>query len=263
MGALTLTRPRTPRLCPSAGERLIPACFSQVGAFVFDLENVLYDATVWRRWLLRLLARLGFRFDYAEFFAVWDRDYLPEVYCGRRDYEDAFENLLADCGLSPAQIDEVAAASHARRRELARSRRLLPGVVRTLGQLHAGGVPLAILCEADAPAMHVRDELQRLAIGSYFGPIITSFDLGSSKPDPACFHAVLAALELASDRVTFVGHEARELSAARQLGMPTVAFNCEAKADADLHCLHFPELLELVPACTASSRHARARSRQY
>jgi putative hydrolase of the HAD superfamily len=226
----------------------MPACFSEVRAFVFDLGDVLYDATVWRRWLVRLLARLGLRVNYAEFFRVWDRDYLPDVYCGRRTYAEAFQTLLTTCGLSPAQIDEVAAAGHGRRRELATHRRLLPGVLTTLRQLQAAGFPLALLCEADCPAGQIREELQRLSIGDYFGPIIGSFDLGRAKPDPACFEAALAALQLASDQAAFVGHDTDELAAARRLGMPTVAFNYEPGAEADFHCSHFPELLELVQA---------------
>ena len=246
MGAATLRNRRLVRGWQARCERLVPSRFAEVRAFVFDLGDVLYDATVWRRWLVRLLARLGLRVNYAEFFRAWDRDYLDDVYRGRRIYAEAFEAFLAVNGLSPAQIDEVTAAGHARRRELAIHRRLLPGVLATLGELQASGFALALLCEADCPASQVREELHRLAIGDCFGPITSSFDLGRTKPDPACFEAALAALQLPSQQVAFVGHEARELAAARALGMATVAFNYEPGAEADVHCLHFPELLELV-----------------
>jgi FMN phosphatase YigB (HAD superfamily) len=261
MGATTLSSRRAVRGWHAGHERRVPACFGEVRAFVFDLGDVLYDATVWRRWLVRLLARLGLRVNYAEFFCVWDRDYLPDVYCGRRDYAEAFEAVLATCGLTRAQIEEVTAASHARRRDLAIHRRLLPGVSATLGQLHAGGFPLALLCEADGPGGQVREELHRLAIGDYFGPIISSFDLGRAKPDPVCFEAALAALQLTSGHAAFVGHNTVELAAARRLGLATVAFNYEPGAEADFHCSHFPELLDLVQAGRpAHGRQPRAGS---
>ncbi|HEY5314247.1 MAG TPA: HAD family hydrolase [Pirellulales bacterium] len=248
MGATTLSSRRAVRGWHAGHERRVPARFGEVRAFVFDLGDVLYDATVWRRWLVRLLARLGLRVNYAEFFRVWDRDYLPDVYCGRREYAEAFESLLSTRGLSRAQIEEATAAGHARRRDLAIHRHLLPGVLTTLGQLHAAGFPLALLCEADCPAGQIRQELHRLAIGDYFGPIVSSFDLGRAKPDPACFEAALAALQLPRGQVAFVGHDTAELAAARRLGMATVAFNFEPGAEADFCCLHFPELLELVQA---------------
>jgi FMN phosphatase YigB (HAD superfamily) len=68
-------------------------------------------------------------------------------------------------------------------------------------------------------------------------------------------------LQLPSGQVAFVGHEACELAAARALGMATVAFNCQDGSVADAHCLHFPELLELVqPGRLPHPRRLPARS---
>ncbi|HEX4147765.1 MAG TPA: HAD family hydrolase [Pirellulales bacterium] len=261
MGATTIRSRRPVRGWQSGRPRAVSPRFASVRAFVFDLSDVLYDATVWRRWLVRLLAGLGLRVNYAEFYRVWDRDYLDDVYRGKRVYAEAFAAFLSASGLSPAQIDEVTAAAHARRRELAIHRRLLPGVLATLGQLQASGMKLSLLCEADCPASKVREELHRLAIGHCFGPITSSFDLGSTKPDPVCFQAAMSALQLTSEQVAFVGHDAHELSTAAALGMATVAFNCEAGAAADAHCLHFFELLDLVqPQGPAPARQSPAGS---
>lgn len=260
MGATAVLSRRVSRGGQAGHPSSAPDCFCDVQAVAFDLGDVLYDATVWRRWLVRLLASLGLRVQYTEFFRVWDRDYLPEVYCGRREYHEAFEAMLGSCGLSSAQIDELAAASHARRRELARHRRLLPGVRRTLGQLHAAGLPLVLLCDVDCPAEHVRDDLHRMAIANYFGAIISSYDIGHTKPDPTCFLAATAALNLPGHAVAFVGHDTRELAAASSLGMPSVAFNYDRDARADFYCWQFSELLEVLSLAHLQSQCDRAGS---
>ena len=53
-----------------------------IRGLLFDACNVLYDDTAWRRWLLRLLTRLGLRTEYAPFFRIFDHDYLDAVYRG-------------------------------------------------------------------------------------------------------------------------------------------------------------------------------------
>ena len=85
---------------------------------IFDMGDVLYDATVWRRWLIQLLHRMGLNTRYRSFFKVWEREYLDDVHRGLRDYGEAFQAFLLAAGLSRGHIDEVVAASHARKREI-------------------------------------------------------------------------------------------------------------------------------------------------
>ena len=54
-----------------------------IRGLLLDACNILYDDTAWRRWLLRLLMRLGLRTEYGPFFRIFDRDYLDAVYRGR------------------------------------------------------------------------------------------------------------------------------------------------------------------------------------
>ena len=81
-----------------------------VRGVLLDTCNVLYDDTVWRRWVLQLLTHLGLSTSYRCFFHVWERDFLGEVHCGRRDFWEAFEAFLRAVGLSRGQIEEVEAA---------------------------------------------------------------------------------------------------------------------------------------------------------
>ena len=47
-----------------------PPHFRNVRGLVFDMGDVLFDATVWRRWLLQQLQRMGLQAGYRSFFDV-------------------------------------------------------------------------------------------------------------------------------------------------------------------------------------------------
>ena len=72
-----------------------------------EVCNILYDDTDWRRWLLRLLTKLGLRTEYGPFFRIFDRDYLDAVYRGQQPFNDAMDAFFISAGLSPGQADEV------------------------------------------------------------------------------------------------------------------------------------------------------------
>src|SRR5262249_39660427 len=110
-----------------------------VQGFLFDMGDVLYDATAWRRWLLQLLSRMGLHAQYRTLFRIWDDEFLADVHRGRREYTEAFQSFLLSIGLSRAQIDEVQAASQARKRDLEAHVRPLPGVRSTIERLAARG----------------------------------------------------------------------------------------------------------------------------
>ena len=44
-------------------------------ALLFACENVLYDATVWDRWLVRLLRHVGVAIDQATFSGEWETEF--------------------------------------------------------------------------------------------------------------------------------------------------------------------------------------------
>jgi FMN phosphatase YigB (HAD superfamily) len=75
--------------------------------------------------------------------------------------------------------------------------------------------------------------------------VVSSRDLGTAMPDPANYRAAAAALGLAPHEAAFVGHDARELSGARSVGMPTMAVNHDFDAPADVYL----DRIEALPAC--------------
>ena len=73
------------------------------------MDNVLFDATLWQRWLWHLVSRMGAAANYDDFCRTWDLKYLPDVYRGRRERAEAFEAFLLSVGLARGQVDEVQA----------------------------------------------------------------------------------------------------------------------------------------------------------
>jgi FMN phosphatase YigB (HAD superfamily) len=219
-----------------------------VKGILFDMCNILYDDTVWRRWVLMLLSRLGLSTNYCSFFRIWDRDYLDEVHRGHRDFREAFASFLRSSGLSSGQIDEVEAASHARRRYLEAHTRPLPGVRNTLWRLHQEGFVMGVICDSELPAAVLRQRLHRFGIEILFPSIVSSIDLNRCMPDSAVYLAAIEALKLPPDKVVFVGHDRLELAGAGAVGMSTIAFNFDSDAQADVHINRFEELIDVLIA---------------
>ena len=219
-----------------------------VVGLLFDAGDVLYDATAWRRWLLQLLSRLGVHTNYRSFYHIWDRDYLADVYRGRREFGEAFEAFLLAVGLSWGQIDEVEAACQARRSQWETKARPLPGVRSTLSRLHAAGFTLGVLSDCDYSGCELEARLDRFGLGGLFSAVVSSLDLQRTKPEPICYRTALEQMGVRPEQAAFVGHDAEELAGGAAVGMQTIAFNFDPEAQADVHITRFDELLDLVDA---------------
>jgi FMN phosphatase YigB (HAD superfamily) len=232
-----------------------------IRGLLLDACNVLYDDTVWRRWLLRLLAKLGLKTEYGPFYCVLDHDYLDAVCRGQCSFNEALDAFLISAGLSPGQAEEVHRALNSYRRQIAANRRPLTGVRETLGKIRASGIKLGVLCNCEHSGQTIRQSLLELLGESPWSAVISSRDLGCTMPEAACYQAALAALELPTADVAFVGHDSRELRGAAFQGLTTIAFNSDRGARADIFLHRFGDLVELtrssardpVPVCARSA----------
>jgi FMN phosphatase YigB (HAD superfamily) len=224
-------------------------------AVVVDVPDVLYDATLWRRWLLRLVCRMGLPCDPVSFLQDWDANYLPEVHCGRREPTEALQSFLLAGGFSWAQVDEIEAASRVQREALENSPRALPGVVNVLSRLAQSGVALLAWSDAPHPAAKVSHLLDRLGLVGRFQAVLTSFEIEHSQPAAECYAAMLEQLALPACEVAYVGHEKAHLAGAYAAGLRTVAFNFHEPTSAEIHLNRFEDLLSLMrpPACSAQA----------
>jgi putative hydrolase of the HAD superfamily len=231
----------------------VPLTRLDVDAIVFDTADVLFDATYWPRKLARLVNRMGVSARYQEFIARWERDFLPEVCRGRREYEEALQSFLLTWGLSWANIDEIEADGRIQRRHAEHEVRTFPGVARTLRALALRGYRLAAWADSCEPAANVAAQLDRLGLSGVFGSILCSADLEVSQPDPQCYQACIAALGVAGERMGYVGHDADHLAAAKAAGLVTVAYNHPPAATADYYLPQFDTLLSLLATPLASA----------
>jgi len=234
-------------LSPPANEPPQPVCAPRpIRGLLLETGNVLYDDTDWRRWLLRLLMRLGLRTEYGPFFRVFDRDYLDAVYRGEMPFSDALDAFLISVGLSPGQAEEVHRALDSQRRHSDARHRPLIGVRETIAQLHSSGVKLGVLSNCEHSGEAIRQQLAELLGESPWTAVTSSRDLGCAMPEGACYRAALEAIRLSAAEVAFVGHDARELHGAAVQGLTTIAFNSDRDARADVYLQRFESLIALT-----------------
>lgn len=218
---------------------------SRLSGFIFDVGDVIYDATPWRRWLAERLAVYGVVGGYEELVVRWER-LLVDVYLGRCEYWPRFRDLAMDCGAPAPDLEVLEAEARAKAREVKLTRRPFPGVPETLSELRRRGVALVALSDSESTAVTIRKSLDELSVGSYFSHVISSRDIGSVKPERAAFAAAVAALGLPAACCGFVGHDCDELAGAMGFGLTAIAFNHDKAARAHVYLNDFDGLLALA-----------------
>lgn len=214
---------------------------------IFDVGDVFFDATPWRRWLAGRLQSLGVKITYDQLVQKWE-SLLVDVYCGRADYWKRFDELLASMGLDVKLARQLAADARDKGKEVRVGLGLFDGVARTLGDLQAAGVKLAVLSDTESDEKEVRRMLGSLGIERYFDAVVTSRDIGYAKPAREAYQAAADALAVAADRCGFVGHDADELAGAKKHGLCPIAYNCDPATAADVRIEQFSDLSNLVLA---------------
>jgi FMN phosphatase YigB (HAD superfamily) len=217
-----------------------------LSAIVFDVADVLCDATLWRRWLVRLVNRMGLAVDYEGFCRVWHYQYQRDVHSGRREFSEALHSFLLAWGLSWAQIDEIEAASRIQCEDIEHSVRALPGIVKTVARLSERGLPLLAWADMPYPAGKATELLDRLGLTDCFQVVLSSFDLGCAQPSIECYRWILEAFRLPAGEVAYVGHDGANLAGARAAGLRTVTLNDLRPALAHFRLTRAEELLDLI-----------------
>lgn len=127
---------------------------------------------------------------------------------------------------------------------------LYPGVANTIRQLHEN-YHLAII--SDGQSAYAIPELNAVGLSGYFEPIVISGQLGYRKPDERLFSAVLAAMQLESSQVLFIGNDMhRDIYGAQRAGIKTVFFKSNQGTQEregvkpDYVIYNFPELLGAI-----------------
>jgi len=126
----------------------------------------------------------------------------------------------------------------------------VPGVHRVLHGLRERGIPVAVLSNGWNPLQVLK--AQRVG---FEGPVVASADIGTQKPSPLAFTALLSALGTPAEQTWYVGDDpVSDIGGARGAEIHAVWFDWENKVyPSDLappshtiHCLE--ELLQCVPS---------------
>jgi len=217
----------------------------QLAGLIFDIGDVLFDATAWRRWLTEALRQLGIEITYEQLVRKWE-SLLADVYAGRAEYWQRFRKLTESLGLSEAQTAELTRAARAKAKAVQVDRKLFDGVAATLARLKGAGLKLAALSDTESGEAAVRQMLRLFGIEHDFDAVVTSRDIGVVKPARRAYHAAAEALHLPPERCGFVGHDDDELVGAKSAGMTAIAYNCDRAAPADVYIDDFRSLKDLV-----------------
>jgi putative hydrolase of the HAD superfamily len=94
----------------------------------------------------------------------------------------------------------------------------------TLEQLAQGGFRLSIVSNTtQSTEQHMRAALRSIGLEGYFDTVVTSFDVGCDKPDPAIFRRALYGVGCAAADAAMVGNDpVADIGGAAALGMTTV-----------------------------------------
>ncbi len=195
-------------------------------AVLYDLGDIFFEAHYWREWNYTELRTLGcFVGSFAEFYDEYD-SFLEEVYTTEslETYESAFTKFLLHAGVPDRAA--FTARSFAKKKEFEDNRVLFDGVKETLIYVHSKAMKNVIITDNESGEEEVRNTiLSKHFIDQFIDLIVTSKDVGATKPDPKIFFHALARLDMKPSEVLFVGHDRDELEGAAAIGIATVEYN--------------------------------------
>lgn len=218
---------------------------TELAGIIFDMGDILHDATHWRRWLWGWVSQYGVTLEFSQFCRKWDV-LLDAVHRGVERYEIALDDFLRMQGLTPEQRHITLTQSAKQKPLLERDVVPFVGVIPTLEQLHGQNIPMAILSDSESPKEKIKARLSQWGIDGFISHVISSRDLGCTKPHPRGYHVSAELLGTSCEETAFVGHDAEELSGAAAVGMLSVAFNHEPDAISHVYLHRFEDLLTLV-----------------
>jgi HAD superfamily hydrolase (TIGR01493 family) len=101
----------------------------------------------------------------------------------------------------------------------------IPGAIETLIDLRERGVEIAIAANTEHPAVDLVDWLENIGFPrDLWWMVITSCEMGLTKPDPAFFKTALQVTATQPDEVLYVGRDLYELSLIAEQGIIPLAF---------------------------------------
>ena len=195
---------------------------------ILDANDLLYDSTIWNRWLFRLMCRFGLETSFDAFHEIWKSDYLAEVNIGREDRWDVTNRFLRSLGLGEGEVFEVLAAAKPRWRKLQDAIMLYPTIRPSLAKL-SSRIRICIISNSAHSSDELTARFRRLGICAFVDSIVTSIDVSRQLPAKECYEQALEAINANALDVYFVSCHARHLAAAKSLEMASIGIGTECE----------------------------------
>jgi putative hydrolase of the HAD superfamily len=212
----------------------------KIRAFIFDAGDILYYRAQRGRHFAAFLKEQGLEphpnFSQKKKAIQW------QAYRGQITHEEYREAVVGIYGLTQPHLVERGKQALI---EDDGNVSFFEGVAETLCELKKHGYLLGIVTDTANSISAKLKWFERGGFGHVWDSIISSMDIGTRKPDPKIYQAVLQQLGLSADQAIFVGHKASELAGAHAIGMQTVAFNYDQDARADHFIEKFADLLKI------------------
>lgn len=229
---------------PPRESRTLPV--QAVAAIALEMPGVLFDDSLWPRWLWTLLGRLGLKTSFDLFWRIFELEYLPSVYSAERDLWSALAAYLSEMGFSRGRIEEVRIAAEKRRQQWELELRPLPGVVATLGQLAEQGVPLVVLTNSCCSAEHLRERLAILGIERHFADVISSQCLRRALPHESAWASLVDRLGCRPAEIAFLSRHPHIVAGAAAAGLFAISIHGAHPPGGGCHLDQFAELTRFV-----------------
>ena len=213
----------------------------KIRAFIFDAGDILYYRPQRGRRFAAFLKEIGLEPN--PNFSQQKKAIQFQAYRGQISHEEYREAVVKLYGLTEPDLVERGKQALI---EDDGNVAFFEGVAETLHLLKDQGYLLGIVTDTANSISAKLKWFERGGFGNVWDSIISSMDVGTRKPDPKIYEAVLQQLGLSSNQAIFVGHKASELNGARAIGMQTVAFNYDQDASADRFIEKFSDLLKIT-----------------
>jgi len=122
---------------------------------------------------------------------------------------------------------------------------LFPKVNDTLETLKKRGFLIGIITDAEVDKSVKLAWFKKKGLNISWDAYSNSMELKTRKPDLRMFRFALEEAGVKKEDAMFVGHESREINAAKRAGLQTIGFNCESDVEADYYIDEFEDLLTL------------------
>lgn len=221
--------PRTPEVPRSASSGVLPA----PRVVLFDLDNTLFDHARAAQLGLRTvrarhagLRRMPWKEllrRYDELLAETHRAVMTGRISPSRARAERLRRLIAEAGAraTPKEARALAELYRARYQE---SRRTTPGARALLASYRRDGVAVGIV--TDNLVAEQEEKLAALGMRSLVSFLVTSEEVGSSKPGPEIFRTALRRGRVEADQTRMVGDSWKyDVLGAAALGIPAVWYN--------------------------------------